>query len=433
MEKLNFLKNGELRLPPGFRFHPTDEELVMQYLKRKVFSCPLPASVIPEFDVCKSDPWDLPGDLEKERYFFSTKEPKYPNGNRSNRATSSGYWKATGLDKQILTSKGNQVVGMKKTLVFYRGKPPHGSRTDWIMHEEKPIPRLLPAVELPMNQMSMKRAVAPTPSLILEQNLDTLHLNSSTTTCFSFIVFPCNYLLSTGSQGSLGLQSSMLLKLVLPPGFRFHPTDEELVVQYLKRKVFSCPLPASVIPEFDVCKSDPWDLPGDLEKERYFFSTKEPKYPNGNRSNRATSSGYWKATGLDKQILTSKGNQVVGMKKTLVFYRGKPPHGSRTDWIMHEYRLLNSPSQAPMENWVLCRIFLKRRSGGRNGEEKEMESLRGKVDSRKVRKLKMVFYDFLAQSKTDCSSSAGSGITHESDENEESSSSNTFPYVRRKP
>jgi len=86
-----------------------------------------------------------------------------------------------------------------------------------------------------------------------------------------------------------------------------------------------------------------------------------------------------------------------------------------------------------MENWVLCRIFLKRRSGGRNGEEKEMESLRGKVDSRKVRKLKMVFYDFLAQSKTDCSSSAGSGITHESDENEESSSSNTFPYVRRKP
>ncbi|KAG2403707.1 NAC domain-containing protein [Vigna angularis] len=222
-------------------------------------------------------------------------------------------------------------------------------------------------------------------------------------------------------------------ELRLPPGFRFHPTDEELVVQYLKRKVFSFPLPASVIHEFDVCKSDPWDLPGDLEKERYFFSTKEPKYPNGNRSNRATSSGYWKATGLDKQILTSKGNQVVGMKKTLVFYRGKPPHGSRTDWIMHEYRLLNPPSQVPMENWVLCRIFLKRRSGCRNGEEKEMESLRGRVDNRKVRKLKMVFYDFLAQKKTDCSSSAGSGITHESDENEESSSSNTFPYVRRKP
>ncbi|CAJ1845354.1 unnamed protein product [Sphenostylis stenocarpa] len=235
-------------------------------------------------------------------------------------------------------------------------------------------------------------------------------------------------------------------ELRLPPGFRFHPTDEELVVQYLKRKVYSCPLPASIIPEVDVCKSDPWDLPGDLEQERYFFSTKEAKYPNGNRSNRATNSGYWKATGLDKQIVASKGNQVVGMKKTLVFYRGKPPHGFRTDWIMHEYRLLNSPtssqSQRPrqspvvevaMENWVLCRIFLKRRSGGRNGEEKEIESLRGRVDNRKVRKSRVVFYDFLAQNKTDSSSSAASVITHESDEHEESSSSSIFPYFRRKP
>lgn len=61
MEKLNFVRNGELRLPPGFRFHPTDEELVLQYLKRKVFACPLPASIIPEVEVCKADPWDLPG------------------------------------------------------------------------------------------------------------------------------------------------------------------------------------------------------------------------------------------------------------------------------------------------------------------------------------------------------------------------------------
>lgn len=86
-----------------------------------------------------------------------------------------------------------------------------------------------------------------------------------------------------------------------------------------------------------------WGL-GDLEQERYFFSTREAKYPNGNRSNRATGSGYWKATGIDKQIVTSRGNHVVGMKKTLVFYRGKPPHGSRTDWIMHEYRLVTTAS-----------------------------------------------------------------------------------------
>ncbi|KAL9386679.1 hypothetical protein Peur_019803 [Populus x canadensis] len=242
----------------------------------------------------------------------------------------------------------------------------------------------------------------------------------------------------------------------LPPGFRFHPTDEELVVQYLKRKVFACPLPASIIPEVDVCKSDPWDLPGDLEQERYFFSTRETKYPNGNRSNRATGSGYWKATGIDKQIVTSKGNQAVGMKKTLVFYRGKPPHGTRTDWIMHEYRLASTETAAcnallnknsiqgsvavPMENWVLCRIFLKKRS-----TKNEEENMQFGNDNRlsKLRTTKPVFYDFMTKHRTTdlnlapSSSSGSSGITevscNESDDHEESSSCNSFPYFRRKP
>ncbi|XP_028799228.1 NAC domain-containing protein 83 isoform X2 [Neltuma alba] len=229
-------------------------------------------------------------------------------------------------------------------------------------------------------------------------------------------------------------------ELRLPPGFRFHPTDEELVVQYLKRKVLSYPLPASIIPEVHVCKSDPWDLPGDMEQERYFFSTREAKYSNGSRSNRATHSGYWKATGLDKQILTSKGNQVVGMKKTLVFYRGKPPHGSRTDWIMHEYRLHNS-SAVGMQNWVLCRIFLKRRST--NVKSEEQSSFRVRRDMNRSRP---VFYDFLAQNEnatTDLnrtptsSTSSISGITHlsshESDEREESSSCNSLPSLARNP
>ncbi|KAK6250297.1 hypothetical protein SCA6_004302, partial [Theobroma cacao] len=60
MNKLNFVREGMTKLPPGFRFQPTDEELVFQYLKCKVFSFPLPASIIPEINVCKYDPWDLP-------------------------------------------------------------------------------------------------------------------------------------------------------------------------------------------------------------------------------------------------------------------------------------------------------------------------------------------------------------------------------------
>ncbi|RWW36290.1 hypothetical protein BHE74_00058697, partial [Ensete ventricosum] len=123
----------------------------------------------------------------------------------------------------------------------------------------------------------------------------------------------------------------------LPPGFRFHPTDEELVVQYLKRKVFSCPLPASFIPDINLARFDPWDLPGRL---------REAKYPSRSRSNRVARSGYWKATGRDKRITSPSCGQVVGMKKVLVFHRGKPPTGSKTDWVMHEYRLAGPESTA---------------------------------------------------------------------------------------
>ena len=54
---------GSSQLPPGFRFHPTDEELIMYYLKNQATSKPCPVSIIPEVDIYKFEPWELPGEF----------------------------------------------------------------------------------------------------------------------------------------------------------------------------------------------------------------------------------------------------------------------------------------------------------------------------------------------------------------------------------
>lgn len=154
-------------------------------------------------------------------------------------------------------------------------------------------------------------------------------------------------------------------QMELPPGFRFHPTDEELITHYLSQKVLDNYFCARAIGEVDLNKCEPWDLPWRAkmgEKEWYFFCVIDRKYPTGLRTNRATDAGYWKATGKDKEIYRAK--TLVGMKKTLVFYKGRAPKGEKTNWVMHEYRLegknpVYNPPKTAKNDWVICRIFEK--------------------------------------------------------------------------
>lgn len=48
----------------------------------------------------------------------------------------------------------------------------------------------------------------------------------------------------------------------LPPGFRFHPTDEELITFYLASKVFGSSFCGVDIAEVDLNRCEPWELPG---------------------------------------------------------------------------------------------------------------------------------------------------------------------------
>ncbi|KAJ8442906.1 hypothetical protein Cgig2_022272 [Carnegiea gigantea] len=138
-EKMNISVNGQSRVPPGFRFHPTEEELLQYYLRKKVANEKIDLDVIFEVDLNKLEPWDIQerckigSTPQNDWYFFSHKDKKYPTGTRTNRATAAGFWKATGRDKVIYSN--SKRIGMRKTLVFYKGRAPHGHKSDWIMHE----------------------------------------------------------------------------------------------------------------------------------------------------------------------------------------------------------------------------------------------------------------------------------------------------------
>ena len=53
--------NAFSHVPPGFRFHPTDEELVDYYLRKKIASKRIDLDVIKDVDLYKIEPWDLQG------------------------------------------------------------------------------------------------------------------------------------------------------------------------------------------------------------------------------------------------------------------------------------------------------------------------------------------------------------------------------------
>ncbi|XP_075507861.1 NAC domain-containing protein 90-like [Primulina tabacum] len=158
------------------------------------------------------------------------------------------------------------------------------------------------------------------------------------------------------------------------PGFRFYPTEEELVLFYLHHKLRGTrPDINRVIPVLDIYEYHPSDLPK-LAGERcqvdseqwFFFIPRQEREVRGGRPNRLTKHGYWKATGSPGDVYSSQ-NRVIGRKKTMVFYEGRTPNGRKTEWKMNEYKAIEtnlevSSSSAPAnpqvrEELSLCRIY----------------------------------------------------------------------------
>ncbi|XP_009421172.2 NAC domain-containing protein 104 [Musa acuminata AAA Group] len=162
----------------------------------------------------------------------------------------------------------------------------------------------------------------------------------------------------------------------LPPGFQFFPSDEELVVHFLRPKAAHLPCYPDIIPTIDLHHCDPWDLDGKAlqggNRHWYFFTRRS--------QNRATANGYWHAVSTDETVTSN--HTPVGIKKTLRYYLGEAPEGIKTNWLMHEYHLPDAglgsssssnggstsssnsgrrkrggqPTRTESNKWVVCRV-----------------------------------------------------------------------------
>ncbi|KAL6128470.1 hypothetical protein ACLB2K_071825 [Fragaria x ananassa] len=157
--------------------------------------------------------------------------------------------------------------------------------------------------------------------------------------------------------------------LSLPVGYRFHPTEEELVNHYLKMKIHGENESEinQIIPFIDLCEHEPAELPGllgseteDHDMEWFFFTRNAYKYNKSCRSNRSTKKGFWKITGKERGIKARRSKAVIGNKRTLTFYQGRGEAKKKTGWVIHEYYLprneVVSCSKQTKGDFVLCRL-----------------------------------------------------------------------------
>ncbi|KAL3731155.1 hypothetical protein ACJRO7_028084 [Eucalyptus globulus] len=153
-------------------------------------------------------------------------------------------------------------------------------------------------------------------------------------------------------------------------GYRFSPTEEELINDHLMRKVLGY-TDHCIVPELeDFYAWDPWDLPRVHQEisnvpsdgwDWYFLCPSPYLAQNSERIKRKTSSGNWKITSQRDEIKTRDTRVLIGSKRILTFYKNRV----KTGWILHEYhlnhKLLDGYSSTLQIPYVLCR--LKRKPG----------------------------------------------------------------------
>ncbi|KAL0383293.1 UNVERIFIED_CONTAM: protein CUP-SHAPED COTYLEDON 1 [Sesamum calycinum] len=188
--------------------------------------------------------------------------------------------------------------------------------------------------------------------------------------------------------------------LIIPPGFHFAPTDQELITFYLSRMAMGLQLPWNPILEKTMYgeNANPWDVFADVQwdtsvvtredkesknvKRVIYVFTKLSKVCGKTRIARTAGSGTWDGqTGARK--IYNKSGQVIGQMKMFTFI-SKTPGDSRKEhdhWIMHEYSLagVSLNCELKYKDYVICRIT--RSSKEKSPQQPILRSIPGESSS----------------------------------------------------
>ncbi|KAM0829014.1 hypothetical protein ACQ4PT_067149 [Festuca glaucescens] len=161
------------------------------------------------------------------------------------------------------------------------------------------------------------------------------------------------------------------------PGVRFVPSDEELILDYLRAKLNGEEQPTKLVRVADVYGKHPKELTdnlgGSVEGFWYVFSERQRKYPKGKRPSRSTgTAGRWKTVGKNVAVSFGADKRIIGHKCALayeLFVRSENqsrPRMVKTEWKMCEFvaegtdkPISSAPTKMMLNDWVLCRITRK--------------------------------------------------------------------------
>ncbi|KAG5251511.1 hypothetical protein OIU77_024980 [Salix suchowensis] len=168
------------------------------------------------------------------------------------------------------------------------------------------------------------------------------------------------------------------LMQLMKAGFKFQPSPEELIINYLVPKSRGRMVEGVPMAEVNLCEHEPWDLPNKsilnlADHEWYFFCRRDLKYRKTSKlCNRKTKAGYWKLTCKKKPIMAEHTMKNIGVMKTLTFYRTARPKAVRTGWMIYEFDIVTNSSLSKKGQYVLCRLENRTDERIKKGEQNHL-------------------------------------------------------------